>query len=70
MHSYLVYLTLNIIFSVVGTYEPYPTIFPLHLGGFVIMHTKICRARGLHGNSPLEVVITRQGLGTDGDDLS
>ena len=33
MCSYLVYETLNIIFSVVGTYEPYPSRFHLHLCG-------------------------------------
>jgi hypothetical protein len=33
--------TLNVIFSVVGTYEPHPTIFHLHLGEFVLLVTRI-----------------------------
>ena len=36
-----------------GTYEPYPTRFPPHLNGFVLIDTKIWWASGLHGNSPL-----------------
>ena len=35
------HMTLNIIFSVVGTYEPYPTRFDLQLGGFVLILTRI-----------------------------
>ena len=31
-----------------------PTTFPLHLDGFVLIHTRICWASNLHGNSPLE----------------
>ena len=37
----------------VGTYKPYPTKVPLHLGGFVLIHIGICRVNGLHANSPL-----------------
>jgi hypothetical protein len=51
-HSDIKYhMTLNIMFSVVGTCEPYPTGFPLHLGGFVLINTRIWQARGLHENS-------------------
>ena len=35
-------------------YEPYPTKFPLHLNGFTLIHTRIWRVCGLHGNSPLQ----------------
>ena len=44
---------LNIILSAVGTNEPYPTRFPLHLDGFVIIHTKIWWVSSLHRNTPL-----------------
>jgi hypothetical protein len=44
-------VTLNMIFSLVDTYEPYPTI-PLDLGGFVHIHIKLWWASGLHGTSP------------------
>ena len=44
--------TLNIMFSTVDTYEPYPIRFPLHLDRFVLTHTKIWWANGLHGSSP------------------
>ena len=37
----------------VGTYKPYPTRFPLYLNKFVLIHTRIRWASGLHGNSPL-----------------
>ena len=45
--------TQNIIFSVVGTYEPYPSKAPLQLGGFLPIHIRIWSVSGLHGNSPL-----------------
>ena len=45
-------MILNNIFSVVGTYKPCPTSCPLHLCGFVLIHTRSWRASGLHGNSP------------------
>ena len=35
-----------------GTCKPYPTIFPLHLGKFVLYYTKIWWVSGLHKNSP------------------
>ena len=38
--------------TVVGTYEPYPTKFPLHLGQFVLIHTIIWWASNLYGDSP------------------
>ena len=44
-------VTLIMIFSLVDTYEPYPTIFPLDLGGFVHIHTRLLWASGLHGTS-------------------
>ena len=47
-------ITLHIIFSVVGTYELYPTTLHLHLGGFVFTPTRTWWARCLHGNSRLE----------------
>jgi hypothetical protein len=53
MGSYLVYQTLNIIFSVDDTHEPYPTRSPLHSDGCVVIHTRIWWASGLHENSPL-----------------
>ena len=34
--------------------EPYPSIFPLHFGGFVLNHTRIWWASGLHGKLPLK----------------
>ena len=34
-------VTLNAIASVVGTYEPYPARFPLHLGRFVLIHSRL-----------------------------
>jgi hypothetical protein len=37
----------------VGTYVSYPSIFPLHLGGFVPICTRMWWATSLHGNSPL-----------------
>ena len=33
-------MTLNIIFSVIDTYEPYPTIFHLHLNKFILIPTR------------------------------
>ena len=39
-----------------GTYEPYlpdSLYIWVHLGGFILVHTIIRWARGLHGNSPL-----------------
>ena len=37
--------------QVVGTYEPHPTIFSLHLGKLVLIYTRIWWVSGLHGNS-------------------
>lgn len=36
-----------------GTYEPYPTRYRLHLGGALLIHTRIWWANGLHENLPL-----------------
>ena len=38
----------------VGTNKPYPTRFPLHLGGFVLIHIRIWWVSGLLGNPPLK----------------
>ena len=40
--------------ELVGTYEPYSTIFPLHLGEFVLIYSRIWWASGLPGNLPLK----------------
>ena len=40
-----------------GMYKPYPTRSPLHLGGFVLIHTRTWWASGLHGNTPVLVLI-------------
>ena len=45
--------TQNIIFSVVGTHEPYPSKAPLQLCGFLPIHIRIWSVSSLHGNSPL-----------------
>ena len=37
-----------------GTRKPYPTRLPLHLGGFVLIHTRVSWASNPHGNSPYE----------------
>jgi hypothetical protein len=44
--------------TIVGTYEPYTTRFPLHLGGFVLIHTNIRWMSGLHENfmSPMKKI--------------
>ena len=48
-------VTLNTTFSVVGTYEPYCTIFPLHLDDFFLIHTRIWWANNLRRNPPLVI---------------
>jgi hypothetical protein len=56
-------VTLKNIFSVVGTYKPYPTRFPLHLDGFVLIHTRILWV-SKHGNSSLAITLATFGLVT------
>ena len=46
------------IFSVVGTYEPYLTKISLHFTVFVLIYTRIWWTSNLHGNSPVGVVYT------------
>jgi hypothetical protein len=42
------HMTLDLIFSVVGKYKPYPTEFHLQLGEFVLIATRISWASNLH----------------------
>ena len=46
-------MTLNILFSVVGIYEPYPIIFLLHLREFVLIPIRIYWTTNFRGNSSL-----------------